>query len=281
MAIQGIDCSNNNGLVKWDQVATAGITFAVIKASEGTTFTDSFFPTNWQGSRQAGLVRGAYAFARPSQNSGHDEAAFFLSKIGAAGGLQTDDFLALDLEDDKVDPHADLLAYTLDFLETCQRALGFKPFLYSTATYLGTHRCLDAKLADYGLWLASPGEPNPAVPKPWTFAAMVQYDWHGRVPGVFGECLRDQFNGTLNQLRQYGWGRLLDPLAGKLVEGVPDITLTDKGAALDATAAAQAIARDLEQARRLYVTRGTALDALLATAQADAAAIALISGLQS
>jgi GH25 family lysozyme M1 (1,4-beta-N-acetylmuramidase) len=65
--IRGIDVSHHNGKIDWLKVATCGVDFALAKASEGSDpgtswYTDPTFATNWQGIKDAGLVRGAYHF---------------------------------------------------------------------------------------------------------------------------------------------------------------------------------------------------------------------------
>jgi hypothetical protein len=107
---------------------------------------------------------------------------------------------------------------------------------------------------------------------------MIQNDWSGSVAGIQGKVDLDLFLGTESELKALTWGNQQDPLGGKLVAGAPDITLTDKGAASDVTRAAVTIADNLERARH-YGARGTPLDALLATTQGDAAAIALVGGM--
>ena len=63
---KGLDVSNWNGAINWTKVASAGYRFAFGKATEGTAYTDKTYPTNRNGSEGAGLVFGAYHFARPA-----------------------------------------------------------------------------------------------------------------------------------------------------------------------------------------------------------------------
>jgi lysozyme len=66
LEILGIDVSNNNPPIDWLKVAkTNQVTFAFAKASEGVTFKDAEFATNWAGMKSAGIIRGAYHFFRP------------------------------------------------------------------------------------------------------------------------------------------------------------------------------------------------------------------------
>lgn len=58
----GIDVSHHQGTIDWHRVAADDISFAYIKASEGTDHRDRLFPTNWRGAAEARVERGAYHF---------------------------------------------------------------------------------------------------------------------------------------------------------------------------------------------------------------------------
>lgn len=200
----GIDVSNHQKLIDWSQVAASGVQFAVIKCSEGVDYSDPFFPRNWELAKTAGLVRGAYHFARPSLNSAISEAAHFLQQLQRAGGLETGDLLALDMEDMEVEAGVDLSAWTLQWLEMVQREVGFRPLLYTGRWYMARNWLIDPRLAEYGLWLAAYQQTAPAPPDPWPFLALWQHTNAGRIPGVAGNCDLDWFFGDVDQLRKYG-----------------------------------------------------------------------------
>src|ERR1700730_615071 len=101
-ALTGPDVSNwqhpNGNAIDWAQVRSAGNSFAFVKATEGPTgyYQNPYFYSDWAGVRAAGMVRGAYHFARP-EFSAVDQAHYFISVIGASsqpGDLPP----ALDLE---------------------------------------------------------------------------------------------------------------------------------------------------------------------------------------
>ena len=76
----GIDVSRHQGVIDWEQVAGAGITFAWIKATEGGDYRDPAFAQNWASARDAGIKRGAYHFVywcRPAK----DQAAWFIANV--------------------------------------------------------------------------------------------------------------------------------------------------------------------------------------------------------
>ena len=77
--VLGIDVSNWQGNVDWEEVAGDGYTFAWAKATEGMTYTDPMFFNNMENGIDANIVMGAYHFARPDNNSPQEDAANFLN----------------------------------------------------------------------------------------------------------------------------------------------------------------------------------------------------------
>src|SRR6266545_3456664 len=63
--IPGIDVSRHQGTIDWAQVEASGQRFVIAKASEGLFTVDPTYATNRAGAMAAGLVFGAYHFARP------------------------------------------------------------------------------------------------------------------------------------------------------------------------------------------------------------------------
>jgi lysozyme len=81
MPTLGIDVSHYNGLVDWFAVAGSEVKFAFAKATEGASLVDSEFANNWKGMGDAGILRGAYHFARPGGDP-EVQAVHFASVVG-------------------------------------------------------------------------------------------------------------------------------------------------------------------------------------------------------
>jgi len=78
--VQGVDVSEENGIVAWPTVEAAGADFAYIKATEGADSADPNFAENWEKADAAGLRRGAYhvySLCRPAL----DQATNFISIV--------------------------------------------------------------------------------------------------------------------------------------------------------------------------------------------------------
>jgi GH25 family lysozyme M1 (1,4-beta-N-acetylmuramidase) len=203
----GIDVSNNNGSIDWGAVAGAGVQFAVAKITEGTYFRDGYFVEFWAGMKWAGLVRGAYHFAKPSESGAEAEADYFVDAFGLLGAaLEAGDFVALDLEDPVAD--GDLSGWTLAWLRRVESRLGFAPLCYTSPGYAQIHGLANRpEIGNYGLWLASWGVPTPPqAPAPWDLVAIHQtgVGAAGTIPGVAGDIDLNRFNGPISALPRYG-----------------------------------------------------------------------------
>ncbi|MET0694384.1 MAG: lysozyme [Propionibacteriaceae bacterium] len=85
--VLGIDVSGWQKTVNWASWKKAGKQFAYVKATEGTTFQNPYFASQYNGAYKAGLIRGAYHFASPNGKSGVAQANYFV----AHGGRWTKD----------------------------------------------------------------------------------------------------------------------------------------------------------------------------------------------
>jgi lysozyme len=206
----GIDVSNHQVAIDWTKVASFGIEFALIKATEGTTFRDPSFAANWSAAKANGLARGAYHFPRADLGTNpRDEADHFLAIVGSQG-LDVGDLLALDIEDSPGSPQpADLLDWVSTWLAHVRANVGFRPLIYSTAGYLAGHNLTNkAELGEHGMWLASWFNTRPttfpAPPAGWPLVAVHQWTSKGSVPGIAGLVDLDLFNGPIDRFRLYG-----------------------------------------------------------------------------
>jgi lysozyme len=87
-----IDVSDAQGNIDWSAVAGAGIRVAMVKATEGATFTASTWHANQRGAERAGIKVIPYHFVRPGSVT--DQTANFR----AAAGLGRGTAYALDWE---------------------------------------------------------------------------------------------------------------------------------------------------------------------------------------
>ena len=199
--LEGIDVSHWQGTINWTQVAAAGKKFAIIKATESTTYTDPLYATNQSQAKAAGLWTGAYHFAQPSTNA--NDAILEADHFVAVMNLGVGDLIpALDLEVAGGLGVSALQAWVRSFLDRVTLKIGVRPMIYTSPSFWGKYMGDTRALADAGyktLWVAHWGVSAPTVPaqnwggKGWTFW---QYTSDGAVPGISGRVDLDRFNGT-------------------------------------------------------------------------------------
>jgi GH25 family lysozyme M1 (1,4-beta-N-acetylmuramidase) len=211
--VRGLDVSGYQGNVDWPAVASAGASFAYVKATEGITYTSSYFSQQYNGSVNAGLIRGAYHFARPDTSGGAAQADYF---VDHGGGWRADGRTlpgALDIE---YAPKGDtcyglsrgaMIDWITAFSTRYRARAGRTPAIYSTTDWWS--RCT----GNYGgfagthpLWIANySGTPTP-LPQGWSTYTIWQYADSGTFPGD-----QNTFNGTRDDLRTFASGDYTPP----------------------------------------------------------------------
>jgi lysozyme len=200
--ITGIDVSHHQGVVDWAKVRGDGHAFAFVKATEGSTMIDPRFADNARRAAAAGLLVGAYHFARPDGDDAADECGHFLRTIGALRDVLTLPPV-LDLEAGT----GDLTVWAATFLAAVERT-GRVPMLYSYGPFIRQHINRRANaLAAYPLWLAAYVSAPPQPPAPWSAWSFWQHSSDGRVSGVVGRCDVNRYPGTLDELHQLAGAR--------------------------------------------------------------------------
>lgn len=191
---QGIDVSHFQGTVSWTQVKQAGILFAFAKATDGVTYVDPQFATNWAAIKEAGLLRGAYHFFEPADDA-VQQAEFFLSTVQ----IETGDLPpVLDVE--KIGSSSEALWQGVQtWLEQVEAGTGVQPILYMSPGFANEYGA-PSSLAAYPLWIAEYGVDQPALPDGWTSWLIWQYSETGSVTGVVGNVDRDKLNGPVTEL---------------------------------------------------------------------------------
>ncbi len=202
----GVDVSHHQGVIDWASVAKSGERFVIAKATEGTTFNDSYYATNKRGATANGLIFGAYHYARPGgsdptaiKNDAIAEADHFVSVAGISRGALLP---VLDLEETGGLGVNDLKNWTRAYLDRIESRLGVKAIIYSYPyfweNYLGNTTWFAATGYNF-VWIAHYGVTSPRVPannwngQGWTFW---QWTGCGTVPGVTGCVDRNYYQGT-------------------------------------------------------------------------------------
>ncbi|GAA1077101.1 GH25 family lysozyme [Nocardiopsis composta] len=206
--VPGIDVSHHNGSIDWAKVAGSGVRFSYIKATEGTGFKSPAFNTNYTGSYQAGLIRGAYHFARPDVSGGAAQAEYFAANGGAWSADDQTLPGALDLEDTSAAPHcygkspSQIVSWVRDFSDTYRKLTGRDVVLYTSAGWWNDCAGGSGAFASTNpLWVASwTSADRPTIPAGFGVHTFWQYTDKGSVPGIGGNTDLNVFNGSAERL---------------------------------------------------------------------------------
>jgi GH25 family lysozyme M1 (1,4-beta-N-acetylmuramidase) len=193
----------NGAAIDWQRVADSGVSFAFVKATESTSYTNPYFARDYAAAHDAGLVRSAYHYARPKSDltTARDQADFFVRTAGRAD--QDGDLpLTLDMEEAGGLAPKTLVAWTHAFVDEVTALTGRSVLIY-TYPYFWQHAMGNTTdFADLPLWIATyqssgPKEPLPGGWASWTFW---QYTASGHVTGIPAAVDRSKFAGTADDL---------------------------------------------------------------------------------
>lgn len=201
---RGIDVSHWQGEVDWGAVRADNVSFAFIKATERDNFVDSRFSANWSGARDAGVLRGAYHFFRPTVNA-RDQAEHFADTVG---DLEEDDLPPiLDLETRDGVSNDRIIEAARAWLRAVENFLSRKPIIYTGPFFWNSHMLTagepPAWARQHSLWVANYEVSQPILPSgfdTWTFW---QFTDKGRVDGIDGNVDLNWFNGSHANLLEY------------------------------------------------------------------------------
>ncbi|MDE3179400.1 MAG: lysozyme [Acidobacteriota bacterium] len=198
----GIDVSHLQGQIDWPRVAQAGISFAFVKATEGAGFVDPQFSANWNGIKDAGIIRGAYHFFHPAK----PVAAQVDNFVNTVGELAANDLPpVLDLEEVittagdewRQVPPGDRVLLAMNWLQAAGERMGRRPIVYTRLGFVASELPGAGPLAQYPLWIAHyTTQPSPAMPSIWSKWTFWQYSQSGMVGGVNGLVDLDRFDGS-------------------------------------------------------------------------------------
>jgi GH25 family lysozyme M1 (1,4-beta-N-acetylmuramidase) len=200
-AMLGLDVSNHQPSINWGTVRTHGAQFAYIKATEGTGFVNPDFASQYNGSYQAGLIRGAYHFALPNDSGGAAQASYF---VAHGGGWSRDGRTlpgALDIEQNPYGrecyglTHSALVSWITSFDNTYHALTSRSPVIYTDSAFWAT---CTGNFGGFGadpLWAVGSG-----TPPGWGFYTFSQYAG-STFPGD-----QDIFNGSQSQLSKLATG---------------------------------------------------------------------------
>lgn len=150
-----VDVSSNNHpddkAIDWDRAKAAGVEYAMIKATEGTTYRNPFLSVDGLRATRAGIAVGYYHFARPHVGDAVRQADYFWSHVY---GLPRALGLCLDLEVTDGLTDSQLTTWASTFLDTIPASVERRE-LYTSPSFLAR---LKGQPRRHLTWLASWGK---------------------------------------------------------------------------------------------------------------------------
>ncbi len=186
----GVDVSEYQGVINWEQVKNAGVEFAIIRAGYrtyggGVITLDNSLITNIDGANAAGIDVGVYFFSQAiTPEEAIEEADAVLD---AVAGRTITYPIVFDWEI-IYDDTARTDTMTVEGLADCcvafcerVKSAGYTPMVYQNAS-TSTHKLDLPRIKDYDFWLAEYTD----FPTFYYEYDMWQYTSKGTIPGIEG-----------------------------------------------------------------------------------------------
>ncbi|MFV8372593.1 glycoside hydrolase family 25 protein [Flavobacterium sp. LB2P74] len=193
----GLDVSEYQGKIGWTYVDTLEnkypLHFVFIRATVGKDRKDRQFNRNWLGAKENKMIRGAYHYYRPNENS-LEQAELFIKTVT----LQKGDLPpVLDIEKLPKNQSIENLKLGLKrWLNAVESHYGVKPIIYTGERYYDDF--LKEEFSDYLFWIANYNFYREEIAEDWLFW---QFTEKASIPGIKGTVDVNIYNGDLQQLR--------------------------------------------------------------------------------
>lgn len=187
MALKGIDVSEHQRTIDWNQVKASGVQFAMIRGGYGKNNVDKYFHENAKGATVAGIPIGMYWFSYAlNADMARNEAKY---AVALAKLYNITWPIAYDLEYDTVSYAAkNGITITKDMATQMAKAFceevkdsGYIPMNYTNPDYL--NRYFNRSQLPYDVWLAQYAS-QAAI----SDMTIWQYSSTGSISGVSGNC---------------------------------------------------------------------------------------------
>ncbi|MET8229051.1 GH25 family lysozyme [Micromonospora sp. NPDC005298] len=206
--VRGIDVSShdhNLGPINWPQVAADGAKFAYVKATEGRTYLNPYFAEDYAAAKAAGLLVGAYHFARPDKRDPITEADYFIDNAQFATDSQTL-VPMVDIEWPYWDgaptcyglTPTEMSGWIRAFADQVKARIGRPVMIYTNTNYWNPCTGNDASFGANPLDIAGYTTTRPPLPSGWTTETIWQYAAGN--PSNPGDYSQNVFNGTYADL---------------------------------------------------------------------------------
>lgn len=194
--VVGFDVSEFQGKINWALVNKVEdkypLRFVFIRATAGNDRVDAQFAFNWDEAKKKKIIRGAYHYYRPNENSILQAELFIKTVKLKKGDLPP----ILDIEKLPKNQSLDSLKVGLKrWLKVIDAHYKVKPIIYTGEKYYDDF--LKKEFSGYRFWIANYNFFVEDIKEDWLFW---QFTEKAIVPGVSGNVDIDIYNGTPKQL---------------------------------------------------------------------------------
>jgi lysozyme len=192
----GIDVSEYQGEIDWDEadsIENFKIGFVFVRATCGIDKVDFNFKENWKQVRSKKIIRGAYHYYRPNENS-IAQAKFFVKTVKLSKG---DLPPILDIEQLPENQSIDSLKVGLHrWLDYVDAHYKVKPIIYTGESYYKDF--LKDEFSEYTFWVANYNFWVESIKDDWLFW---QFSEKGIVNGINENVDINIYNGSPKMLQ--------------------------------------------------------------------------------
>ena len=198
--VKGIDVSHHNPILNWDNVLEQNITFAYMKATEGTTHLDRNYEFNYDLARKSNIKVGSYHFYTFAL-SGEEQAQHFLK----TAQFNTGDLIpAIDVEHSPANPYSkdkEFVAMVINELKTMENILyerfGVHPVMYTNKDCYKLY--IKDNFPDNIIWMCDlHNEPSEKINN-WR---IWQFSHKGELPGIDGHVDLNYYRYTFTEFKE-------------------------------------------------------------------------------
>jgi GH25 family lysozyme M1 (1,4-beta-N-acetylmuramidase)/outer membrane protein assembly factor BamE (lipoprotein component of BamABCDE complex) len=218
-SVLGMDVASYQGNIDWNQQAANGAKFAYAKATEGTSYVNPYFNSQYNGAKAAGLYAGAYVFARPDSPNPVGQADYFIDHAQFSNDAKTLPVM-LDLEwpyrssGNYVAPYpcygistSAMVSWIRSFVDQVKARTGRQTLIYTNVNWWNPCTGNSAAFGDQLLDIAHYSTSSAGtLPPGWSNWTVWQYADAGTFPGD-----QDVFNGSLDDLARLAGGGYAGP----------------------------------------------------------------------
>jgi GH25 family lysozyme M1 (1,4-beta-N-acetylmuramidase) len=184
--VGGIDVSSHDhgrNPLQWGTELAVDSRFVYIKATEGSSYLNPHFNTDYATAVDVHRYVGAYAFARPDLGNPVGQADFFLAHARFDGGSRTlIPFVDLEWPYGTIKTNscynltpAAMRDWIHAYIGRIEAGIGRKPMIYTNSNWWNPCTGNDASMGSYPLDIAYYKKQAPKLPAGWTTFTLWQY----------------------------------------------------------------------------------------------------------